>query len=181
MAWVAYSPNDQMRTRFQRIPYPYITIQSHQYITTRISNHLPASSIPSFSSSVVLHRTILYRLFHLSFSTSSLHAPCSTSPYSNLQPQTPLLMTPRRPRNPQHEIHHNSRQQSNSQNRRPKPIIETTLAPHTNTLGAPMVRHERIHHRGHCDESEETGRYLADAVAEVQEADGQAAEDDGEV
>ena len=44
-----------------------------------------------------------------------------------------------------------------------------------------MVRHERIYHRRHCDQCEQASADLADVVAEVEEADCQSAEDDGEV
>ena len=44
-----------------------------------------------------------------------------------------------------------------------------------------MKRVQGIQHRGHGDEREEAGRDLADAVAEVEEADGETAEDGGEI
>ena len=44
-----------------------------------------------------------------------------------------------------------------------------------------MEGHEGVEHGGEGDEGEEAGGDLADAVAEVEEADGQAAQDDGEV
>ena len=44
-----------------------------------------------------------------------------------------------------------------------------------------MEGNEGVGHGGHGDEGEEPGGDLADLVAEVEEADGQAAEDDGEV
>jgi hypothetical protein len=44
-----------------------------------------------------------------------------------------------------------------------------------------VERGERVHHGGHGDEREEAGADAADAVAEVEQADGEAAEDDGEV
>ena len=44
-----------------------------------------------------------------------------------------------------------------------------------------MEGHEGVEHGGQGDEGEEAGGDLADAVAEVEEADGQAAQDDGEV
>ena len=44
-----------------------------------------------------------------------------------------------------------------------------------------MERHERVQHGGQRDEREEAGADLADAVTEVEQADGQATEDDGEV
>ena len=44
-----------------------------------------------------------------------------------------------------------------------------------------MEGHQRIQHRRKSDEREEASTDLADAVAEVEKADGEAAEDDGEV
>jgi hypothetical protein len=44
-----------------------------------------------------------------------------------------------------------------------------------------VERHEGVDHGRQRDEREEAGADLADAVAEVEQADGQAAEDDGEV
>ncbi len=44
-----------------------------------------------------------------------------------------------------------------------------------------MERHEGVDHGGHGDEGEETGGDAPNAITEVEEADGQAAEDDGEV
>lgn len=44
-----------------------------------------------------------------------------------------------------------------------------------------MESDERVDHGGQSDEGEETGADLADAVTEVEKADGQAAQDDGEV
>lgn len=83
--------------------------------------------------------------------------------------------------NPQHKVNHNRQKQRNSQHRRSKAIIESTLPSHANALRAPVERHERVDHSSQRDEGEETCANLANAVAEVEEADGQAAEDDGEV
>ena len=44
-----------------------------------------------------------------------------------------------------------------------------------------MEGDEGVEHGAHGDEGEEAGGDLANAVAEVEEADGEAAEDDGEV
>jgi hypothetical protein len=44
-----------------------------------------------------------------------------------------------------------------------------------------MKRHKRIYHRPHGHERKQPRRDPADAVAEVQQADGEAAEEDGEV
>lgn len=44
-----------------------------------------------------------------------------------------------------------------------------------------MEGHQRIDHGGHGDDGEQTGGDAADAVTEVQQADGETAQDDGEV
>lgn len=44
-----------------------------------------------------------------------------------------------------------------------------------------MEGNQRIRHGGHGNEGEQAGGDLADLVAEVEQADGETAEDDGEV
>ena len=44
-----------------------------------------------------------------------------------------------------------------------------------------MECHKRIYHRCHCDQGEKARRDATDAVAEVEKADGEAAEDHREV
>lgn len=44
-----------------------------------------------------------------------------------------------------------------------------------------MERKQRIHHRQHRDAREQHGADLAGAITKVQQANGQGAEDDGEV
>ncbi len=44
-----------------------------------------------------------------------------------------------------------------------------------------MERDKRIYHRGHRHDRKQTGGYAANAVAEVEEADGETAQDHGEV
>lgn len=85
------------------------------------------------------------------------------------------FLIPTSPRNPQNEIHHHSSQQSDRQHSRTKAIIKATLAPHPDTFRSPVEGHEGVEHGGEGDEGEEAGGDLADAVAEVEEADGQAA------
>lgn len=88
--------------------------------------------------------------------------------------------------NPQHEIHNHNRSQRNRQHRRAESIVKPAHNPRAGTpspypLSTPMEHDQRVQHGRHCDESEEAGGDLADAVAEVEQADGEAAEDDGEV
>lgn len=44
-----------------------------------------------------------------------------------------------------------------------------------------MERDQRIYHGSHGDEREERGRDSADAITKVEQADGEPAQDDGEV
>ena len=82
---------------------------------------------------------------------------------------------------PQHKVDNDCSQQGHRQNTRPEPIVETTLAPLAYTLGTPMERDKGVDHCSHRDEGEQSGADAADAVTEVEQADGEAAEDDGEV
>lgn len=77
--------------------------------------------------------------------------------------------------NPQHKVHHNSDQQRDRQHRRAKPIVEAALSPHAYALRAPVESDEGVNHCRERDEREQAGADLADAVAEVEEADGEAA------
>jgi hypothetical protein len=82
---------------------------------------------------------------------------------------------------PQHKVDNDGRKQGNSQDCRTKPVIETTLSPHPYTPCAPVESEQRVYHGHHGNEGEEAGGDFSDLVAEVQEADCEAAEDDGEV
>lgn len=82
---------------------------------------------------------------------------------------------------PQHEVDYNRQQQRNGQHGRTETVVEAALPSHANALRAPVESDERVDHGGQGDEGEETGADLADAVTEVEKADGQAAQDDGEV
>ena len=82
---------------------------------------------------------------------------------------------------PQDKVDDNRKQQSNGQNRRTKAIVESTLPSHTNALCAPVECDESVDHGHQGDECEESSADLSDAVTEVEQTDGEAAEDDGEV
>jgi hypothetical protein len=82
---------------------------------------------------------------------------------------------------PQHEVDDNGKQQCDRQYSRAKAIVESTLSSHANALCAPVECYERVDHRHQRDKCEESGANLSDAVAEVEEANGKATEDDGEV
>ena len=55
------------------------------------------------------------------------------------------------------------------------------LVAQPDAAGAPVEGVEGVEHRRHCDGGEADGADPADAVAEVEKADGEAAEDGGEV
>ncbi|RFU29679.1 hypothetical protein B7463_g6672, partial [Scytalidium lignicola] len=72
-------------------------------------------------------------------------------------------------------------QQDDSQKCRPKPVIKPSLSPQSDGFRSPMVREERIDHGDHGNEGEEEGGDEGWTVTEVQHANGEGAEDDGEV
>jgi hypothetical protein len=84
-------------------------------------------------------------------------------------------------RQPQDEVHNDSREQCYRQHRRPEPIVEPSLPSLPYASGAPMEREQRIYHGSNSHECEQAGADPADQIAEVEEPDGEAAEDDGEV
>ena len=84
-------------------------------------------------------------------------------------------------RDPQHKVHHHRQQQHDGQERRAEPVVEAGLAPDPYALGPPVVRHEGVYHGRHGDAREEEGGDEGGPVAKVQHADGERAEDDGEV
>ena len=75
-------------------------------------------------------------------------------------------------RDPQDEIDDDGDQQQDGQDGGTKAIVEASLTPLPNALGSPMIGDERVDHRGHGDEGEETGADAADAVAKVEKTDG---------
>ncbi|KAH9820926.1 hypothetical protein Tdes44962_MAKER05015 [Teratosphaeria destructans] len=86
-----------------------------------------------------------------------------------------------RPSDPQHKVHHHSGQKRNRKHCRPKAIIEASLPSHPDTLRPPVERHQCVNHGAEGHQREESRGNLADRVPEIEEPDGQAAEDDGEV
>lgn len=83
--------------------------------------------------------------------------------------------------NAQNEVDNDGSQEGNGQNGGTKAVVKTTLASHADALCSPVVGGEGVEHSSHGDKSEETSRDLTDPVAEVEETDGETAEDDGEV
>ena len=83
--------------------------------------------------------------------------------------------------NAQDEVDHDSGQQGNGQNSRAEAVVEAALTTTPDTLGTPVECNDRINHGGHGDDGEQGGGDAANAVTEVQQTNGQAAQDDGEV
>lgn len=102
--------------------------------------------------------------------------------YPNLDPRYSMLLLPLGIiGDPQHEVHHHGKQQHNSQQRRTESVVKASLSPHPYALRTPVIRHQGIYHGQHGHAGEEKRRDKGRSVAEVEHADGQGAEDDGEV
>lgn len=86
-----------------------------------------------------------------------------------------------RARQPKYEIDNHSRKQTKRQHRRAKSIVEALLASYPYTPRSPMELIQRVDHGSHGNDGENGSADLADLVAKVEQPDGEAAEDDGEV
>jgi hypothetical protein len=103
------------------------------------------------------------------------------SPEHPLATPTLELLAIIRRDNPQHEINQDSQEQYQSEQRRAQLVIEAGLAPVADRLRPPVVREQRVAHGKHRDDGEEERRDGRDLVPEVQHADSERPEDDGEV
>lgn len=83
--------------------------------------------------------------------------------------------------NPQNEVNNNGRQEGQGQNSRSKAVIDSALSTAADTLCAPVEGDECIDHGRHGDDGEEGGGDAANAITKVEQPDGEAAQDDGEV
>lgn len=81
----------------------------------------------------------------------------------------------------QDKVDDDGSKQGESQHGRAEAVVEAALAALADAFGAPVEGDEGVYHGSHGDEGEEASADLADLVAKVEQADGQAAEDDGEV
>lgn len=81
----------------------------------------------------------------------------------------------------QHEVDNDGGKQGNGQNSGTQPVVEAALAPKSYAPCAPVEGEESVDHSHHGNEGEEAGGNLANLVAEVEQANREAAEDDGEV
>lgn len=81
----------------------------------------------------------------------------------------------------QYKVDDDGEEQDNGQHRGAEAVVEAGLAADAYRLGAPVVGDEGVDHGEHGDAGEEKGRDEGDAVAKVEHANGQGANDDGEV
>lgn len=79
------------------------------------------------------------------------------------------------------KVDNDGQQQDNGQDRGAEAVVKAGLATHAYRLGAPVVGRERVNHGEHGDAGEEKGGDEGDTVAKVEHANGQGANDDGEV
>ncbi len=79
------------------------------------------------------------------------------------------------------KVDNDSQQKDNGQDRGAEAVIKASLAPHAYRLGTPVVGDEGVDHGEHGDAGEEKGGDEGDPVAKVEHANGQGADDDGEV
>lgn len=83
--------------------------------------------------------------------------------------------------NPQNEVDNNGQQEDDGQKGRAKSVVEARLPSHSYRLCSPVICDQGVNHRQHGHAGEEKGRDERHSVAKVKHADGQGAEDDGEV
>ncbi|GMG03417.1 unnamed protein product [Aspergillus oryzae] len=84
-------------------------------------------------------------------------------------------------RDPEDKVNDDGRQQGEGQDGGTETVVDAALAAFADAGCAPVEGAEGVDHGRHGDDGEETGGDTTDAVTEVQETDGQAAQDDGEV
>lgn len=95
---------------------------------------------------------------------STVRVPCIGGPF--------ILFLLASDRQPQHKVDYNGAEEGNRQDGRAEPVVEATLTTHPYTPRAPVESEERIEHSHHGNEGEEASGDLANAVAEVEKADG---------
>ncbi len=82
---------------------------------------------------------------------------------------------------PQNKIDDDGEQQYDGQEGWAEAVVKAGLASDPNRLGAPVVCRQGVYHGHHGDAREEESRDEGGPVAKVEHADGEGAEDDGEV
>ena len=81
----------------------------------------------------------------------------------------------------QHEVHNHCEKQDDCQEGRSETVVEPSLAPHADGPCSPMICYQRVYHCQHSDTGEEEGGDEGHAVAKVEHAYGEGAEDNGEI
>lgn len=82
---------------------------------------------------------------------------------------------------PQDKVDNDGGEEGKTQNGRPESIVVRPASTLPDRIRAPVVGDEGVEHDGHGDQCKHPRRDLADLVAKVEESDGEAGEDDGEV
>ena len=84
-------------------------------------------------------------------------------------------------RNPKYKVDNDGGEQEKSQDGWTEAVVEALLPTQPNTSRSPMELIKGVYHGAHGDDCEDSGTDLAHFIAEVKQANCQAAEDDGEV
>ena len=145
------------QSRRRSLPLSQLASHAHTHPQT-----FPAVKALHHRTSTTLATTITSSSF---YSSSMIDTPAQPPPFPH----------------PQRKVHHHGAQQRDRQNRGPKPVVKAALAAQPDASRAPVEGVEGVQHRCHRDGGEEGGADLADAVAKIEEADGEATEQGGEV
>ena len=82
---------------------------------------------------------------------------------------------------PQDDVHDDGGEKKDGKDRGTKAVVKASLTSLTNASGTPMESEQGVEHGDHGHEGEETGADPTDIVTKVEQADGETAQDDGEV
>lgn len=92
-----------------------------------------------------------------------------------------LSALPSRVDDPEDKVDYHRQQKHDGQHGRPEAVVEAGLTSLPYTLGSPMIRRQGIYHGNHGDTGKQEGGDEGGPVTKIQHADGQGAEDNGEV
>jgi hypothetical protein len=81
----------------------------------------------------------------------------------------------------QNEVYDDGSEKGDGEDGRAKAVVEAALSAATDTLCSPVEGDDGVDHGAHGDDGEEGGGDATDAIAKVQQTNGETAEDDGEV
>lgn len=82
---------------------------------------------------------------------------------------------------PEDKVDNDGQQQDDGQEGRTKAVVEAGLSTHSDGFRTPVIGDQSIYHRKHRNAREKKGADERGAVTEVEHADGEGTEDDGEV